>query len=279
MNWMSHYLVVHDVPSFKEHNDWIGREAESVPAGFKMLRRGDGIIYYCKGDGVITGTFRVASAPKIVESRGRKYWQGTFVVVKIRPVAKAKAPYYVSAKTMLEELPDPLSIFPDRKIAGIRLKGRTFVKITKRDFDAVTRYVRNYRPSRLLFQGRSNDAGLGEPRELGVMNYAPTSEQGVVALFVGHMKALGFEKLEFVRQGFPDACAIRKSGSAYTRKFIEFEYRASQFRQHVNDPTHRSFRCDYVVCWENDYPTCPVEVIELASEMDRILAARHAIEA
>ena len=263
---MRYYLVIHDVPSFQQHGDWIGRKAKIVPPDFQALSRGDGIVYYCKEDLVVTGTFKVGSAPRLVDDDGA--WEDRHVVVTIEPVAEAEPPHYVPVKKMLEELDPPLTIFPEGKLRGIKLRGRTFVPITKQDFQAVTRYVRAYKHENVLFQGPSNDAGLGQPGNFGAMNYAPTSEQGVVALFVWHMKTLGFVHLEFIRQGFPDACAIEAKGTTYERKYIEFEYKSSGFRQHVNSDKHRNIRCDYVVCWEHDYPTCPVPVIELRSRVE-----------
>ena len=44
---------------------------------------------------------------------------------------------------------------------------------------------------------------------------------------------------------------------------IEFEYKASSFEQHGHDPE----RCDFIVCWENDWPDCPINVIELKTEL------------
>lgn len=271
----NYYLVVHDVPSFQQHEDWIGREAKSVPADFAALQAEDGIVYYCKEDLVITGTFRVKTKPKIVEDDGA--WEGPHVVVTMEPVAKAEPPLYVPVKRILEELPEPLSIFPKRKLSGIKLRGKTFVALTKQDFQAITKYIKGYEHEDTLFKGASNDAGLGPPGNLGAMSFAPTSEQGVVALFVWHMKALGFEHLEFIRQGFPDACAIERTtaGTTYERKYIEFEYRSSGFRQHVSSPDHRNIRCDYVVCWEHNYLTCPVPVIELKSKMDEIMGVAN----
>jgi len=262
---MNYYLVVHDVPSFLQHPDWIGRKGKTVPPEFAKLSKGDGIVYYCKEDLVITGTFKVASKPFIVE--GDSAWAGSHVAVKIKPVAAARPPHYVPMKAMLDDLDPPLSIFPGRKLSGIKLRGKTFIPITREDFQSITKYVKGYEHQNVLFQGPSNDAGLGKPGNLGAMNYAPTSEQGVVALFVWHMKALGFTHLEFIRQGFPDACAVEHKGTTYERKYIEFEYRASGFRQHVNNEKHRDYRCDCVVCWENDYLTCPVPVIELKSRI------------
>lgn len=266
---MKYYLVIHDVYSFQQHDNWIGKKSKIITPDFKRLSRRDGLVYYCKGDQVITGTFRIKSSPRIVDND--EHWRGAHIVVSIEPVTKANPPFFVPMSQMLKELPEPLSRFPERKLIGITLRGRTLVEITSDDFNQINEYIKSYEPSQVLFQGRGNDAGLGKPRDYKVMNYAPTSEQGVVALFVGHMKALGFERLEFIRQGFPDACAIEKSGSTYVRKYIEFEYKSIQFRQHVNNPNHRDFQCDYVVCWEDNYPTCPIKVIELRKKMEEIL--------
>jgi hypothetical protein len=266
---MNYYFVIHDVPSFLLHNNKIGKKSAKITAVFKKLNPGDKIVYYCKEDQVITGTFSVESKARIVEN-GMKWGDGPHIVVPLKPETKAKPPYYVPANQMLQEIPEPLSLFPHRKLEGIKLKGQTILKITSNDFNQINKYIPSYKPQK-LFQGPANDAGLGKPRDYKVMNYAPTSEQGVVALFIGHMKALGFENLEFIRQGFPDACAIKRSGSTYERKYIEFEYRSSGFRQHVNNPRHRNLRCDYVICWEHNYWTCPIDVIELKSKMEDII--------
>ncbi len=272
---MNCYLLIHDVASFLQHGDWIGRKAKSIPRDFQGLSRGDGVVYYCKEDQVITGTFKVTSAVRMVTDDNA--WPGPHAVVNIRPVAKAKPPYYVPMSQMLAQLEKPLSVFPRGKVEGIKLKGRTLIPITDRDFNRITKYVQSYEAPPPPFRGpRVNDAGLGEPGDFGVLNYAPTSEQGVVALFVGHMKALGFAKIEFIRQGFPDACVIQESEGAYNRKYVEFEYKASGFRQHVKNPKHREIRCDHVICWENDYRTCPVPVIELRTAMSEILRRQQA---
>ena len=78
-------------------------------------------------------------------------------------------------------------------------------------------------------------------------------------------------KIEFIRAGFPDACLIEKEGNLYNRKYVEFEFKATKFKEHVKNPKHRTINCDYVVCWENDYHTCPIEVIELKSEIANIM--------
>jgi len=259
-----YWLVIHDAESYHQHPDWIGKRGDTIPAEFKRLRVGDGLVYYCTGDSAIVGTFRVKSRARQVDDDD--VWQGPYTIAEIRPVRVPPSGKLVAVKPMLQELPHAFSLFPDRKLKGVRLRGKTLLPLTKSDFDMVTAYIRKGGAiDQTLFSGRSNDAGLGLPGDYGVMNYAPTSEQGVVALFVHYMKDLGFEKLEFIRAGFPDACAIQRTGKTFERKYIEFEYRASGFRSHVRNAKHRNLRCDYVVCWEDDYFGCPVEVIELKS--------------
>jgi hypothetical protein len=47
---------------------------------------------------------------------------------------------------------------------------------------------------------------------------------------------------------------------------IEFEYRSRNFHEHGHDPAG----CDVVVCWEHDWPGCPVEVLELRGAVARL---------
>jgi hypothetical protein len=53
---------------------------------------------------------------------------------------------------------------------------------------------------------------------------------------------------------------------SWRRIAIEFELRSSNFRVHGHNPR----LCDLVVCWEHDWPACPVEVLELKSVMKRV---------
>ena len=106
--------------------------------------------------------------------------------------------------------------------------------------------------------------------QLGVMNYAPTNELGVVALFVTYRKELGFPILDIIRPQFPDAVVLLKLGNKHVKKYIEFEFRSSGFKKHLSDLSHGK-KCHYVVCWEHDWKNCPVEVIELRTKIKEIL--------
>ena len=97
------------------------------------------------------------------------------------------------------------------------------------------------------------------------LQHAPVNEQGVVFLFGMVCRELGYV-VESVRAGFPDCEAKRKVGQKPTRwqrVRIEFEYLSRNFRVHGHDPD----QCDLIVCWQNNWPECPIEVFELSSAM------------
>lgn len=92
--------------------------------------------------------------------------------------------------------------------------------------------------------------------------YAPLNENGVVFLF-GRVADDLHMYIEEIKPGFPDCVARRFTGKGWERVLIEFEYLSSNFKQHGHDPQG----CDMIVCWENDWLDCPLEVIELRSEI------------
>jgi hypothetical protein len=98
------------------------------------------------------------------------------------------------------------------------------------------------------------------------LQFAPTNELGVVFLFGMVARELGFT-VEAVQSKFPDCRAKeRVPGRAgrWRDARIEFEYKSSNF-------DHPSDGADIVVCWEHDWPKCPVKrVIELKSRIKRL---------
>ena len=95
--------------------------------------------------------------------------------------------------------------------------------------------------------------------------YAPLNENGVVLLFGKIMDDLNMY-IEEIQPGFPDCIARRFVGKGWKRVAIEFEYATSNFKAHNHDPE----QCDVIVCWEHDWPDCPLEVIELKSEIQTL---------
>lgn len=108
----------------------------------------------------------------------------------------------------------------------------------------------------------------GAPIEFRKLRHAPINEQGVVFLFGMVSAELGFH-VEAVQQGFPDCIAkrcVNERRNLWEQARIEFEYRASNFKLHGHDAA----QCDVVVCWENDWPECPLEVVELKNSIMRL---------
>ena len=85
--------------------------------------------------------------------------------------------------------------------------------------------------------------------------FTPQNEQGVVVLFAKLADAAGWNLIE-IGCKYPDAI-FKKDDELWK---IEFEFYASNFLDHKHD--HRD--CDIIVCWEDDYPGCPMPVIELS---------------
>jgi hypothetical protein len=48
---------------------------------------------------------------------------------------------------------------------------------------------------------------------------------------------------------------------------IELEQYSRNFVTHLHDPN----KCDLIVCWEHNWPECPLEVIALKTEFERLL--------
>ena len=100
------------------------------------------------------------------------------------------------------------------------------------------------------------------------LQHAPINEQGVVFLFGMVALELGF-MVESVATGFPDCEAKRRvsrKDDHWKRVRIEFEFQSRNFRDHGHDPS----QCDLVVCWEDNWLECPVEVLELKSAIETL---------
>jgi hypothetical protein len=95
------------------------------------------------------------------------------------------------------------------------------------------------------------------------LQHAPLNEHGVIFLFGMVCRELGFV-VEAVRPDYPDCEAKRlvdRKQDKWERIYIEFEFRSSSFKAHGHKPN----LCDVIICWEHDWPECPLEVIELKS--------------
>ena len=92
------------------------------------------------------------------------------------------------------------------------------------------------------------------------LRYAPVNELGVVFLFA-HVARKKRVRVDEIRPGFPDCIGYQKIHGAEKRIRIEFEYKSRNFKQHRHDPR----KCDWLVCWEHNWPDAPksLEIVEL----------------
>jgi len=89
--------------------------------------------------------------------------------------------------------------------------------------------------------------------------FAPTNEASVLYLFGTMSERLGFLML-LVQAGFLDCEAMRVVGENRLQRLkIEIEYQSRNFLKHMHDLKG----CDMIVCWEHNWPECPLEVLEL----------------
>jgi Homing endonuclease associated repeat len=114
---------------------------------------------------------------------------------------------------------------------------------------------RAYRP-----RFREDEAIYGAPLFPAPLAMAPTNEMGVLFLFAAEARNLGFRMLR-VQAGFPDGEAFREvRPGQWQRVRIEFEYESRNFLAHM----HPISGCEMIVCWKNNWPECPLEVLELS---------------
>jgi DNA-directed RNA polymerase delta subunit len=106
---------------------------------------------------------------------------------------------------------------------------------------------------------------VGDPINFEGLIYGPLNENGVIFLFSKIHDKLGIN-IEAVQASFPDAKGRRKTAKGWEDVWIEFEVSSSQFKRHNHDPKE----CDIIVCWEHDWKDCPLEVIELRSEIEKL---------
>jgi hypothetical protein len=120
-------------------------------------------------------------------------------------------------------------------------------------------------PSIMLRENKGKPQLYGEPIDFRGLRHAPINEQGVVYLFGMVSRELGFS-IESVQQGFPDCegkYLYDSKKNLWARARIEFEYLSSNFREHG----HNADLCDFIVCWIDDWPDSPIQVIELRKEI------------
>jgi hypothetical protein len=99
----------------------------------------------------------------------------------------------------------------------------------------------------------------GPPARREPLAYGPVNEAGVVFLFGALAERLGFIVTRLQTE-FPDCEAMWEvEENRWQRVLIEFEFESRNFLKHM----HEASRCDMIVCWEHNWPECPLEVVAL----------------
>jgi hypothetical protein len=125
---------------------------------------------------------------------------------------------------------------------------------------------------------KRTDAPLAKPRILEDQPFygapllptpfgmAPTNEMGVIFLFGAVARELGFMMLR-LQIRFPDGEAFREvEPGRWQRVRIEFEFESRNFITHM----HPVNGCELIVCWNHNWPECPLEVIELKTVVSNL---------
>jgi hypothetical protein len=149
--------------------------------------------------------------------------------------------------------------------------------------DAVAIENLKYRKFRFAFQtgnGRRMANGrtrlrppylTGEPVHFKSIAYAPQNEAGVILLWAEMRKELGMDYVTSLGPSYivngPDAVVKMPAGKGWVDKLVEFEFKSRNAKG-----KHNFDFIDYIVCWEHNWPDCPVEVIELKSRLDDLRA-------
>jgi hypothetical protein len=96
--------------------------------------------------------------------------------------------------------------------------------------------------------------------------FEPVNEACVIYLFGTMAERLGYVVLR-MQSEFPDGELMRVvEGDRLQRVRTEFEYESRNFLRHM----HNAKDCDLIVCWKHNWPECPLEVLELQSEVRRL---------
>ena len=87
--------------------------------------------------------------------------------------------------------------------------------------------------------------------------FNPTNEQGTSLVFSLNAEAARWKIID-IRSACTDAL-LENDGGIWR---VEFEHKSANFITHKHDIRE----CNLIICWENDYPDCPLPIIELKNE-------------
>lgn len=107
----------------------------------------------------------------------------------------------------------------------------------------------------------------GTPMSGSALACYPSNELAVVFLFGMLAERLGYVVTRLQAE-FPDCEAWRQVGEdKWQLVKAEFEFESRNFLRHMHNPEG----CDVIVCWNHNWPECPLEVLELKGWVMKLL--------
>lgn len=149
---MNKWLIVHSLDSYSENNRMLGFPAKTeldgkismdeknkpIPAFEKIIniKKGDHIVYYCKGDYVIKGIFKVIHSHFAKEKR----WKRSPFQFEIDPIIELEDPY--NFKLLLSSL-DLFSHLTNLENWGRSLQGKynSIKQLTEHDYKLIKKSI------------------------------------------------------------------------------------------------------------------------------------------
>lgn len=132
-----YWFIVHDILAYIQHPELIGNRVKKagIPepkrSKFKDIKKGDQVVYYASGDYVVTGIFEIVSDMQYLKDD--KYW-GEIMVYEIKPVLTPPPGFYLDFKKLLFDPSINFDMFPEKRLWGRYLQGRTCNELSDRDF-------------------------------------------------------------------------------------------------------------------------------------------------
>src|SRR5262245_37682727 len=99
--------------------------------------------------------------------------------------------------------------------------------------------------------------------------FAPVHPWGVFLLFSTVIRELGL-RVEEIFPHTPGCHARRRTPRGWEAVEVQCTVRSSEMRVHTADLASGAL----LICWEDDWPECPVRVVELRTEIERLTRVR-----
>jgi len=106
---------------------------------------------------------------------------------------------------------------------------------------------------------KNMDGLLEEMSEVQAIPAVRIDEKAVTFLSDRIFRFLNFDDIIVGHEKADDLDALAFNDREMQDTIIEFEAKSRHFKRHKHDPK----KCNLIVCWEDDWKECPIDVLEL----------------